>query len=272
MKKTLLVFLLLMGCQTPPTKVKENLTLGPNEDLSRLVEADTVILDARLPFSFFNGHLPEAQLVQWEHFSDQRSKGFLRKDLDAIARHLSLLGVSPERRILVLGLGANGQGEEGRIAWMLAYLGVKSVYFASESAVEMKRVSGEASMAKNSAPWKVHVDSSLALSKKEFLQKSRKGVKTIDVRSAQDYLKRALPRRIVKSLGSLVNIPFPEFLDARGLPKKKIVAQLQQIGMEPNDEIIVMSEQGVKSAHVVMVLRALGYRKATHFPGGWKGL
>ena len=44
---------------------------------------------------------------------------------------LARAGIAPDSSVVVLGRGLQGEGEEGRIAWMLAYLGVPNIQFAN---------------------------------------------------------------------------------------------------------------------------------------------
>ena len=52
---------------------------------------------------------------------------FLARDLFKVTRRLALLGISPNKKIVVVGNGAKGEGEEGRLAWTLLYLGIPHV-------------------------------------------------------------------------------------------------------------------------------------------------
>lgn len=103
------------------------------EDVKVHVDARTAtILDAR---GTFGAHLPGAQHAPWQDFSANTGVGQAthsvlkpKTELEAL---LSDLGVSNDRPVIVYGDWINEWGEEGRLLWMLDYLGhpdVKVLY------------------------------------------------------------------------------------------------------------------------------------------------
>jgi thiosulfate/3-mercaptopyruvate sulfurtransferase len=264
----------LWSCQTPPTKVKENLTVGPNADHSRVITPSTVVLDARPLFSYVGGHIPGAQPVRWDFFGTPENHGVLRSDSEAMARELSRLGVSPDTHVVVVGLGKSGSGEEGRVAWTLSYLGVKNVAFAREASFALKRKAGEAEPIANVPPWEPQVDLSLKVDKKELSRALRTNnplYRIIDVSSVNEYLGRNPESRRHPDIGA-VNIPWTEFIDDDDKPSRPIVSQLSSIGIGPDKRVVLICEEGVRSALATEVLRELGYKNAGNFAGGFKEL
>ncbi|HEX4925433.1 MAG TPA: rhodanese-like domain-containing protein [Bdellovibrionales bacterium] len=265
------------ACRTP-TKVRETTTNLPTaRDNEIAITEQTIVLDARPYFQYTSGHLPQAIPVRWEDFSrpGANNKAELDPDYFSLARRLSRLGISPDTPVVVLGNGAGGNGEEGRVAWVLALLGVKRVQFALDSHFEGKRMAGEPSPAKNAAIWKPHPVFDLLVSRKELLDSAKKmttpgtePVVILDVRAASDYLKK--PANQI-DLGS-INIEWKNFLDERGRPRRAILRDLQAVGIDPGERIIVLSDDGVKSATVTMALRELGYPRAGNFSEGLNGL
>lgn len=266
--------LLLSGCQISPTKTTENLTVGPNPDSSRIITEKTVILDTRPLFAYSSGHLPIAQPIRWDFYGHPQNPGLLRGDLHGIARELSRVGVAPDRHVLVVGLGKGGLGEEGRVAWMLSYLGVKNVAFAREGFFAMKRVTGKAASAVNAPVWLPTLNEKLIVTKAELTQamKTANGnYRLIDVRPIDEYLGRNPDVPKQPDIGA-VNIPWSEFIDENGFPRKKIASQLAAIGITAEKRVIVISEEGVRSGLVTHVLTELGYENAGNFAGGYREL
>ena len=268
---TMLLFSLL-SCQTPPTRIKENLTVGPNPDHSRILTNKTVILDVRPFFAFTSGHIPNAQHVRWDFYGQAGNPAVLRKDLSAIARELSRLGVSPDTHVVVVGLGKGGNGEEGRVAWMLNYLGVKNVAFARENFFVVKRITGEATPNKNVDIWNPAIDDTLLVNKNELAKEMSSGnqdCSVVDVREVDDYLGKnpGAPKR--PDIGA-VNVPWGQFIDDHGLPNRALGSQLASIGIGKDKRVVLISEEGVTSALATQVLRELGYKKAGNFSGGYK--
>ena len=99
------------------------------------------IIDAREFDAFDAGHIPGAVSIAWENWCSEppngcerafRQPGYWGLLADPIggrfARDLSELGLSNSRRVVVYGQGADSWGTEGRIAWMLLYLGAGQVF------------------------------------------------------------------------------------------------------------------------------------------------
>lgn len=257
------LLLALVGCQTQ-TKVRETTTNLPR-DSQIAITADTVILDARPFFQYSNGHLPQAIPIRWEDFSKPGAinKAHLDSDTLGLARRLAQMGVAPDTHVVVVGNGLQGVGEEGRVAWSLAYLGVKKIDLAKEDSLEGKRFAGEVGVVRNASSWTPQIVSDLLVPKKEFDQifKASKAnsksspVKVLDVRSPADYLKKT-------GVVEAVNIEWKHFFDEKGRVRRDIAKELQAVGITSEHRIFVVSGDGVRSAAVTMALRQLGFAKA----------
>lgn len=99
-----------------------------------------LILDSRPIEEFQSGHIPGAVHIAWEQWcekapanagSELHQPGYWGKLADPhgslVLHKLKELGVSNDSRIVVYADGARSKGREGRIAWMLLYLGAKNV-------------------------------------------------------------------------------------------------------------------------------------------------
>lgn len=98
----------------------------PSEAAALVVNGATV-LDTRGRLQYFSGHIPGAVRVNWRIGT---VGGLLSGKLgnpSAAAAAFEALGVDADRPVLVVGAWDKGWGEEGRIAWDLAYLGHPAV-------------------------------------------------------------------------------------------------------------------------------------------------
>src|SRR5690606_23898321 len=129
------------------------------EHLQKFLEKKPVLLDAREPLDFSVSHAPGAISVNWRDFSKTggTEQGWLLDDEFSMARRLSLWGIDPDTPVLVLGYGHDGKGEEGRIAWMLKYLGIKDVHIAHWRVIRAT-IPRESSPPKNKPIWKPNVN------------------------------------------------------------------------------------------------------------------
>jgi thiosulfate/3-mercaptopyruvate sulfurtransferase len=272
------MLLLMIACQQKPTKITQTEPImGEAFSLEQIRKYQPVILDARSTFDFNLAHVPGAINVHWEDFSQQDpgSRGLLQNDLTALARRLALIGISPDTKVLVLGKGKQGAGEEGRIAWTLQLLGVKDVFTMVHTSFRQQNPRDEADPVQNKSYWKPEIKDQLAIGSTEFKNKTfaeASDVVVIDVRSLQEYGLQNL-KHDKKFKAVLKNIEWKEFFDDKGVPSKKILPMLAEQGITPNTTVLLVSNHGVRSAAATYALTVLGFKNARNFAGGleqWK--
>jgi thiosulfate/3-mercaptopyruvate sulfurtransferase len=98
------------------------------------------VIDARTREEFLGGHIPGALWLGWEDWCAAASPeagpllaqagywGVLAGPPALLARRLAAQGVRGEEPLVVYADGPRSRGREGRIAWMLLYLGATEVY------------------------------------------------------------------------------------------------------------------------------------------------
>ena len=92
----------------------------------------------------------------------------------------------------------------------------------------------------------------------------------IDVRSSKEYMKkRGLGLSYVYPNINAINIEWKEFFDQSGRPNFDLKERLLSIGIGPNDRVLLLSNQGRRSAAATVSLLSLGYRKAANVSGGY---
>lgn len=242
------------------------------------VTEETIVLDARPPFEFAVIHLPQAVNIQWRDFADIQGPfpGRLKKDLQQEAKRLALLGVTPQSQVIVVGRGLNGQGEEGRIAWTLLYLGVQDVQVAEADSLGLRYTNISPPPRANAPFWEPQIRNSLIATKEEVIRagtsKHDERVHILDVRSKDEYFSknRALQYEVPDLRA--VNIEWKDFFTAQGRPNPAIKAQLEAINVLSGDRVIVISNNGIRSGAVTYALLSFGYKKAANFPGGYSEL
>ena len=100
------------------------------EDLEKdLGSPGLVVVDVRPKLEFVAGHVPGAVQTVWRDFSDPDSniKGLLDPQTSCLEEKLSALGIGNEKRVVVYTDPFDSWGSEGRIYWMLSYLGHNDV-------------------------------------------------------------------------------------------------------------------------------------------------
>src|SRR5262252_6161640 len=101
-----------------------------------LIETDTleknlekpglVIIDVRGRAAYeFGGHIPGAVNTTWHDYSDPNAvaKGLLDPDMSQMEQKIRALGISQDSEVVIYSNPFDNWGDEGRMFWMLEYLG-----------------------------------------------------------------------------------------------------------------------------------------------------
>lgn len=279
----LLVFLgFLMGCQTPPTKIYQSNELNYSEQISKLkrpiqINTETVVLDTRGPLDYGFSHISGSMNVTWDSFKQPGSafSGQL-EDPQRISARLSALGISPKSQVVIVGHGQNGDGEEGRLAWMLMYLGVLNVQTVAIDSLQISRTNLVTQQRKSVDRWQPRLLSGLLASKNEVvtaIQEAAPKYILIDARTEKEFFKKFKVRSsfVLPEVNS-INIHWSEFFDKNGRPNLRIVKKLSDIGVLKSQRIIVLSQQGLRSGAVTYALTVMGFRNVSNYATGLQEL
>src|SRR5438093_1121193 len=105
--------------------------LVTTEELDAMLDRDdVVVVDVRSKIAFMaSGHIPRAVVATWHDFSDPNSaiKVLLDPDIGRLHKKLGALGISKDRQVVVYSNPFDNWGDEGRMYWMLKYLGHPNV-------------------------------------------------------------------------------------------------------------------------------------------------
>lgn len=282
----------ISACAPKPTKTgSEGPVVARKEGAKAKISEGTVILDVRPPFEFNLSHIPGSINVAWEDFSRRspEARGLLEKDLHPLARRLALIGIDPQTRVLVVGKGLQGKGEDGRVAWTLESLGVTDVQLAK---VEDFRERREPMETRNKNFWTPQLNTALTISWEELRAKiegapyprtrarakalgnlplppKEENFVVLDVRSREEFSIDNLNKRTPRVF-RFENIDWREFYTETMDPNPVVMKLLNEKGITQMTEIDVISNHGVRSGAAVWALQALGYKKARNFAGGYE--
>lgn len=263
------------GCSNLQTRGNE--TSDPFsriEDKAKLplkVYEDTLVLDARTSFAYGLGHWSEAIHFPWEKLSESESTGQLLKDTEKAQRSLSLIGIDPQTPVIVVGDGLKGQGEEGRLAWSLIYYGVVDVQTVAQDGVDIFLTKNATRPPENKPVWTKDTREEMRIGKEEFLKKvmaprqvGKRKVLFIDVRSKDEYFAKQGQVYLEPDIQAL-HMEWKEFFQKDGRPDLKVKNRLRALGYSADDEIIVFSRRGVRSAAAAYSLIANGFDHVRNF-------
>ncbi len=240
----------------------------------RMVGEGAVVLDARGEKAWKAGHVPGSAPVAWtDHRDGWLREGRLTADAPGLAAKLGALGVRDDAPVLILGPGRDGWGEEGRIYWMLDYLGHNDVHIVDGG-------------------WPVWTDRGLPTTTDRvpprpgvFTARPREGVRARveevaadlggpvvfwDTREAREFAGET-PYREARGghLPGARHLWFKDLMQADGTlkPRGELRALLQQRGIPVEGEVVAYCTGGVRSGFAYAVLKELGSGQVANYDG-----
>jgi thiosulfate/3-mercaptopyruvate sulfurtransferase len=274
-----LAFLVFSGCTLKPTKVYESQRVI-SEGIDSLkkplkIDESVVVVDVRSLFEYSLAHLPNSISIQWDDFSrpGALNKGLLSLDLNKEARRLAAKGISPEKKIIIVGKGLKGNGEEGRLAWTFMYLGILDVQFASlDHFANIKHVTQETPPLKSVKTWVPKFRTGLLVEKAELENAIKNPIKNkvhlIDVRSAKEFFSKKGDAYEYPNINA-IQIPWDKFFTSDGRPNLEMSSELLEMGIQKEDRIILISQIGLRSGAVAASLNLMGFKRVGNFSGGY---
>jgi thiosulfate/3-mercaptopyruvate sulfurtransferase len=241
-----------------------------------------VIIDVRGKAAYlFGGHIPGAVHTTWHEYSDPQAvaKGLLDPDISQIERKLRALGVSNDSDVVIYSNPFDNWGDEGRMFWMLQYLGHKKLRILDGGWVkwvaEQQRYEHGSVTPK---PGNFHAvpDPDLIVVKdelKKLVRQPHPDTTIADARSLEEYAGKevqGIPRP--GHIPSAISVPWNGFLNADATVKdlNRIRGSLQEKGLEDETkEVICYCTGGVRSAWLYFILKLVGYHKVRNYPGSW---
>ncbi len=240
---------------------------------------DLVIIDVRGPGAY-SSHIPGAINSTWHEYSDPEAtaKGVLDPDISRLEQRLRALGIKNSSDIVIYCNPFDNWGDEGRMFWMLKYLGHPSVKVLDGGWVKWTaeaRPYGHDPVQLPPGDFQVSLHPEIMMLKdelKKLVKRPHPESILLDARSVEEYAGKeidGLPR--AGHIPSAINIPWNGFLNSDGTLKDLSTIQklFQDFGMQPSHEVITYCLGGVRSAWVYFVLKLAGYEKVRNYPGSW---
>ena len=281
-----LATVVLTGCQIAPpqtqvteTRAREFVQIIEKADRALEVGPLSVVLDVRSNFDYGLNHVVNSLHFPWSSLAEKESTGEPLRDLHQAALRLSLLGLTPATSVVIVGYGpAAGRGEEGRLAWNLLYLGFRDVQVAGVEVLR-KSMTHQASPAAQNVPlWKIESRPELQIGKSEFLNlalnpklRLERHVHIIDVRSEKEFLNKVPGKKKQPDI-TAINIEWRNFFARDGRVEARFRSRLSELGIQAHDQVVVVSDRGVRSGAAAYALLALGFEHVQNFTGGWNSL
>jgi len=246
-----------------------------------LAREGLVIMDVRGKAAYaFGGHIPGAVHATWHDFSDPAAaaKGLLNPDLAWLEQKLQSLGISNDSHIVIYSNPFDNWGDEGRMFWMLRYLGHQHLRILDGGWVKWvaeQRQYEHGMVTPKPGTFRASPNPDLIVMKEELKQIVRgthPETAIVDARSLEEYAGKevqGIPRP--GHIPSAINVPWNGFLkpDATVKDLEAIKASLEEKGLHPGQELICYCTGGVRSAWLYFVLKLAGYPQVRNYPGSW---
>lgn len=242
------------------------------------------LLDARDGDAYARGHLRGAIHIDWKDYRDGRGRtGKLSSDLGRLASRLGERGVSNQRPVVVYGDAHTGWGEEGRIAWMLLFLGHSNVRVLDGGFASWVAEGGGVTRERTRPVPGAFVASprdSLRARMTDVARATGLGPDTspapapvvLDVRSRDEWdgARRYWEPRTGHIPGA-VHLEWRDLLDSTGRLRRgtELSSRFAALGLRPERPVIVYCTGGVRSAEAFWMLRELGFTDVRNFDGSW---
>jgi thiosulfate/3-mercaptopyruvate sulfurtransferase len=227
---------------------------------------------------FAAGHIPEAHQVDWEDWCESapdaaplalRDSGYWGKldhpESRATMQKLQMLRINNRSKVVVYADGARSKGREGRLAWMLLYLGVKNVsildggWRAWQASPEKFANGGLIATATGALP--IEIDKNrraLRSDVEDLLLGGAAAPLLIDTRSSREFageIYHYQPK--LGRINKAINLPYRSLLRANGqfITKAQYIQLLEARGLRPERlrNSIWYCEVGVRAAMAALL-------------------
>ena len=246
-----------------------------------LGRADLVVIDVRGKAAYaFGGHIPGAVHATWHEFSDPAAaaKGLLDPDVSRLEKKIQALGINQDSDIVIYSNPFDNWGDEGRMFWMLQYLGHSKLRILDGGWVKWiaeRRRYDYGTVSPKPGNFKVALNPDVIVQKEELkklVKRPHPETVIADARSLEEYAGKeiqGIPRP--GHIPSAINVPWNVFLnkDATVKDLEAIKASLAEQGIHESHEVLCYCTGGVRSAWLYFVLALAGYHKVRNYPGSW---
>lgn len=258
----------------------------PSAISTRMAEAEgrvPLIWDARGAEVNLSESSPAIFAPTWQQFSRQDApyRGLLLDDPDALSTQLMNHGVHESSQVFVLDDPGNGWGEGGRLVWMLRSIGHEDAHLVLlpeggelPSGVLDSIEASRASAPETATPAPIVWSEELLATTEEIQslldEATPEEVVFIDTREEREYEgETPYGEQRGGHLPGAVHVYFKTLLTPDGAlrPEEELLDILSEQGITRDKRIVAYCTGGIRSAWLVVVLRALGFENVENYAG-----
>jgi thiosulfate/3-mercaptopyruvate sulfurtransferase len=239
---------------------------------ARKGDAAVVLVDTRSPAEYWAGHLEGARHFDPFpfHHSDTGLAG-MNEFHGQLAWIFSVLGITGRETVVFYENNSGMRATRG--AWLLEYMGHRSVRILDgglNQMAEKRLVTAPADLRPTNFEQALQ-PGALATYRYVADHLGHRDVQLFDVRSDEEYFGERVRARRGGAIPGAIHRDWTHNLDARGAFKLpgQLRAELEEIGLQPEREIIAYCQGGYRSAHAYYALRLAGYHRVRNYLGSW---
>lgn len=262
--------LLITACAAEPTRItesapvfKEDLAVPVADPMIEKVEtavaSEVILLDARPSFVTAVAPIRQARTLDWRDFTRRIAPqpNALEGDLFFHTRRLARMGIGPDSQVLILGRGVDGDGEEGRLAWTLRYLGVNKVEFKSADQYRPQMQVFASPEVKEAPMWKPELKEELLETHSKWLEriKTRQKFYVLELSTREREIK--WPEQMEWGAAQRVKLNFLDFMKMVAANPDGFKSLFASVEALP---IVVMDPVGEISGYATALLRDQGLK------------
>jgi len=239
-------------------------------------DENIVVMDAREPKVYLDGHIPGAISVPWQSLSKIEGKNYEKGwgtvlDKEELEKKLGELGINNEKTVIAYCDSTASWGDDGRIVWMLQVAGIENAKILDGGVKAWKSLKlgmTNDRVSKEAVEFKITNEDKSSTINTEELAKNISDYKIIDTRSKVEF-------EGAQKYGELrgghipgaINIEFNTLVDDKGTLKspEEIEKIMKDNGINKEDEIVTYCTAGIRSAHMAVVLKMIGYENVKNY-------
>lgn len=236
-----------------------------------------ILVDARGDEAAAKGTIEGAIPLMWQYLAtcEDGAAGDANwgciLDTERLSERLGEKGLDPEKEIVIFAAGADGWGDDGRIAWELIAAGYKNVKMVDGGFSALKEaglpiVKG-GTEEKNVKVTVDEIDETHVINTDE-LKANYDDYKVIDVRADKEWKGKTLYGEANGGhLPKAIHIRFTDLFRKDGTLKSNadITKMFENAGITKEDKIVTYCTAGIRSAYMQLVLEMCGFENTQNY-------
>ena len=281
------------GCSTPAEKAEapqqESTQANQPDRAALLVTADELasnpdkyfVIDCRDDKSYAAGHIEGAINLPWQPLTSAAKGAAGDPDWATLlqpadmAKVLGAAGVDTSKTI-VLYADPTGWGEDGRVMWSLASVGITNTRLLDGGFPYWEAAGNKVSKEATKAPATTvqvseQLDADLNVTT-DYVKENIGKLPILDVRNKKEYDGATdFGEKRGGRIPTAKNVEFPTFFNADGTLKEasELEKMFTDAGAQKDAEFMCYCTKGIRSGYATMVARWLGFEKAKNYDASY---